>query len=283
MYLRWLTFIYSCCLFSCIFTLFLGCYHECKLEQFFRHKKDDRTKLPTIFAITPTFTRLVQKAELTRVSNTFLHVPEFHWIVVEDSTNKTQLVTSFLQKSGLRYTHLSIKTPKGVTKSRGTVQRNLALSWLRDTFKSNRSVEGVVYFADDDNTYSLDIFKEMRYTKKVSVWPVGLTGGLPYQSVHVNASGKVTGWKVKYAPDRPFALDMAGFAINLNLILEKPNACFHLGIKVGFQESSLLQDLATLDDLEPKADNCTKVLVWHTRTEGPRIHFAGFPDTFVEV
>ncbi|KAJ1136975.1 hypothetical protein NDU88_003388 [Pleurodeles waltl] len=99
----------------------------------------------------------------------------------------------------------------------------------------------------------------MRYTKKVSVWPVGLTGGLPYQSVHVNASGKVTGWKVKYAPDRPFALDMAGFAINLNLILEKPNACFHLGIKVGFQESSLLQDLATLDDLEPKADNCTKV------------------------
>ncbi|XP_069094196.1 galactosylgalactosylxylosylprotein 3-beta-glucuronosyltransferase 1-like [Pleurodeles waltl] len=254
MYLRWLTFIYSCCLFSCIFTLFLGCYHECKLEQFFRHKKDDRTKLPTIFAITPTFTRLVQKAELTRVSNTFLHVPEFHWIVVEDSTNKTQLVTSFLQKSGLRYTHLSIKTPKGVTKSRGTVQRNLALSWLRDTFKSNRSVEGVVYFADDDNTYSLDIFKEMRYTKKVSVWPVGLTGVLPYQSVHVNASGKVTGWKVKYAPDRPFALDMAGFAINLNLILEKSNACFHLGIKVGFQESSLLQDLATLDDLEPKAD-----------------------------
>ena len=35
-------------------------------------------------------------------------------------------------------------------------------------------IEGVIYFADDDNTYSLDIFEEMRSTKTVSVWPVGI-------------------------------------------------------------------------------------------------------------
>ena len=35
-------------------------------------------------------------------------------------------------------------------------------------------IEGVIYFADDDNTYSLDIFEEMRTTKTVSVWPVGI-------------------------------------------------------------------------------------------------------------
>ena len=81
---------------------------------------------------------------------------------MEDSVNKTKLVTSFLKKIGLSYTHLSIKTPPDVTRSRGALQRNLALAWLRKTFHSNRSVQGVVYFADDDNTYSLDIFKEVR-------------------------------------------------------------------------------------------------------------------------
>ena len=36
----------------------------------------------------------------------------------------------------------------------------------------------MIYFADDDNTYSLEIFEEMRHTQTVSVWPVGLVGGL---------------------------------------------------------------------------------------------------------
>jgi len=26
------------------------------------------------------------------------------------------------------------------------------------------------------------------------------------------------------------------------------------------------------DELEPKADNCLKVYVWHTRTENPKLH-----------
>lgn len=56
--------------------------------------------------------RLVQKAELTRLSHTFLHVPQLHWIVVEDSPHKTPLVTDFLKKSGLTYTHLHMSTAK---------------------------------------------------------------------------------------------------------------------------------------------------------------------------
>lgn len=56
--------------------------------------------------------RLVQKAELTRLSQTFLHVPQLHWIVVEDSPHKTPLVTDLLVKSGLTYTHLHMPTTK---------------------------------------------------------------------------------------------------------------------------------------------------------------------------
>ena len=125
--------------------------------------------IPTIYAITPTFARPVQKAELTRVSQTFLHVRNFHWIVIEDAKNKTPLVTNFLARCGLQYTHLNIGTPPDYKmadkdpnwlKPRGVLQRNLALQWIRDNLNPNLH-KGVVYFADDDNTYDLQLFEEV--------------------------------------------------------------------------------------------------------------------------
>lgn len=100
----------------------------------------------------------------------------------------------------------------------------------------------------------------MRYTRRVSVWPVAFVGGLRYESPKVSPAGKVVGWKTVFDPNRPFAIDMAGFAISIKLILEKPQASFKLeGVKGGYQETSLLKDLVTMDGLEPKAANCTKV------------------------
>ncbi|XP_029957396.1 galactosylgalactosylxylosylprotein 3-beta-glucuronosyltransferase 1-like [Salarias fasciatus] len=227
--------------------------------------------LPTIYAITPTYKRSVQKADLTRMSHTLLHVANLHWIVVEDSETKTSLVSRLLNKTGLNYTHFNVHITEKLN-SRGSGQRNLALKWLRDTFRLNDSNAGVVYFADDDNTYSLELFDEMRNTKKVSVWPVAFVGGLRLESCKVNALGKVSGWDAKFAPTRPFAIDMAGFAVSLQLILSKPDVYFRLhGIPSGHQETRFLEDLVTLSDLEPKAANCTEVLVWHTRTTSPSI------------
>lgn len=126
---------------------------------------------PTLYVITPTYSRPVQKAELTRLSNTLLHVPNLHWLVVEDSARKTALVSRLLGNSGLNYTHLNVETlrnvkvrtsTKGSRIPRGTVQRNLALRWLRSTISPNSGHKGVVYFADDDNTYSLELFEEVR-------------------------------------------------------------------------------------------------------------------------
>ncbi|KAI3354459.1 hypothetical protein L3Q82_018971 [Scortum barcoo] len=252
--------------------------------------------LPTIHIITPTYSRPVQKAELTRLANTFLHVPNLHWILVEDSQRRTPLVTRLLRETGLNYTHLNVETPRnyklrGDTRDpripRGTMQRNLALRWLRETFNANSSQAGIVYFADDDNTYSLELFEEVRAAAQFSVWPVAFVGGLRYESPKVNAAGKVYGWKTVFDPHRPFAIDMAGFAINLRLILFKPQAYFKLrGVKGGYQESSLLRELVTLNDLEPKAANCTKILVWHTRTEKPVLvneGKKGFTDPNVEI
>ncbi|XP_062364654.1 galactosylgalactosylxylosylprotein 3-beta-glucuronosyltransferase 1 isoform X5 [Cinclus cinclus] len=242
------------------------------------------------------WSRPVQKAELTRLANTLLHVPNLHWILVEDSQRRTPLITRLLRDTGLNYTHLNVETPRNYKLRgdirdpripRGTMQRNLALRWLRETFNKNNSQPGIVYFADDDNTYSLELFEEMRSTRKVSVWPVAFVGGLRYESPKVNAAGKVYGWKTVFDPHRPFAIDMAGFAVNLRLILQRSQAYFKLrGVKGGYQESSLLRELVTLGDLEPKAANCTKILVWHTRTEKPVLvneGKKGFTDPNVEI
>ncbi len=119
----------------------------------------------------------MQKAELTRLTHTFLHVPQLHWIVVEDAPQPTLMVTDFLAASGLTYTHLYKLTPRdrklqegdpSWLKPRGAEQRNEGLRWLREMGSAAKGKEAaaleeaVVYFADDDNTYSLQLFEEVR-------------------------------------------------------------------------------------------------------------------------
>ena len=86
-------------------------------------------------------------------------------------------------------------------------------------------IGGVLYFADDDNTYSIKVFEEMRHTKRVSVWPVGIVGGLMVEKPKIEwdeqkLSSVVTGWDVAWKPERPFAMDMAGFAFSVKHFVE---------------------------------------------------------------
>ncbi|KAM6032636.1 LOW QUALITY PROTEIN: galactosylgalactosylxylosylprotein 3-beta-glucuronosyltransferase 3 [Chlamydotis macqueenii] len=232
--------------------------------------------LPTIYVVTPTYARPVQKAELVRLSQTLLHVRALHWVVVEDAAAPSALVGGLLAASGVPFTHLNAETPPSTAaapgtppwlRPRGVEQRNRALQWLRETRAPGES--GVVYFADDDNTYSLRLFEEMRSTRGVAVWPVGLVGGLLFERPVV-AGGRVVGFHTAWRPERPSA-DMAGFAVGLPLLLARPAARFDPRAQRGFLEGSLLQGLVSPAELEPKANNCTQVLVWHTRTEKPKL------------
>ncbi|KAK3743270.1 hypothetical protein QZH41_016131 [Actinostola sp. cb2023] len=237
----------------------------------------------TIFAITPTYKRFLQKAELTRICNTFRHVKNFHWILVEDSRNKTKLVEHFLSTCGLIYTHLNIRTPKPLrrsrkqprwAKSRGVEQRNLGLEWIRKNVNPNQT-KGVVYFADDDNTYDVRLFEEMRSIHGVGIWPVAFTGAARW-SGPICRDGKVTGFHNNWKPWRKFPIDMAGFAINIRKIISQyPDASFQPQVRPGLMETSFLEQITRVEELEPKADNCMKVFVWHTRTETPVINING--------
>ena len=128
--------------------------------------------LPTIFAITPTYVRKTQKVDLTSLCQTVMHIPNFVWIIIEDSEGRTPLVTKLLQRCKVESVHLNARTPlkmrpkPGQEKipslySRGVEQRNTGLAWIRQQC-SKRRCRGVVYFMDDDNKYDLRLFEQVR-------------------------------------------------------------------------------------------------------------------------
>ncbi|CAG2177877.1 unnamed protein product, partial [Oppiella nova] len=105
-------------------------------------RDDGLSSLATIYVITPTYDRLVQKAELIRLSHTLILAKNIHWILVEDSLQKTPLVTRFLKNiqnyGHLSYTHLNALTPPQFKlkttdpnwlKPRGVLQRNAGIEW----------------------------------------------------------------------------------------------------------------------------------------------------------
>ena len=62
---------------------------------------------------------------------------------------------------------------------------------------------------------------------------------------------------------------MAGFAINLETLKKawNINENFEMPYKVSFEEDGFLRQLSiSPEEGEPLADNCTNVLVWHTKT-----------------
>lgn len=110
---------------------------------------------------------------------------------MEDAEKTSTLVQNLLIRHGLsdRSTLLAAKTPADFKlkrkdpswmKPRGVEQRNKALAWIRSNVKYSAAARSVIYFMDDDNTYSFLLFEEMKKIEagKVAVWPVGLVGGL---------------------------------------------------------------------------------------------------------
>ncbi|KAK8754123.1 hypothetical protein OTU49_012261, partial [Cherax quadricarinatus] len=210
---------------------------------------------PKIYVITPTYRRPEQVAELTRLAQTLMLVSNLHWLVVEDAVAPTRRVLAFLDSCSVPHTYLlgtASRRYKGANKPRGVSNRNAGLKWLKGHVK-----EGIIYFADDDNTYDYRIFQEIRATKQVSMFPVGLVTRLGVSSPIVSG-GKLIGFYDGWIAGRKFPVDMAGFAVNVQFYLKR-NAPM-MPYNVGFEEDGFLKALKIKpEDIEPLADNCTKV------------------------
>lgn len=63
----------------------------------------------------------------------------------------------------------------------------------------------------------------MRFTKKVSMWPVGLVTKVGLSSPVVSRDGVVVDFYDGWIANRKFPVDMAGFAVSIKLLLEVYN------------------------------------------------------------
>ncbi|KAK4329346.1 hypothetical protein Pmani_000295 [Petrolisthes manimaculis] len=220
--------------------------------------------LPTLYIVTPTYPRAEQVPEITRTAQTLMHVPNLVWLVSEDASVSSPALLSYLNESGLNTVYLRVQMPskyqKVKNKPRGVANRMAGLNWVRSNGK-----EGVIYFADDDNTYDIRIFEQIRWTRKVSMFPVGLVTSLGV-STPIVRSGQVVGFYDGWIAHRTFPVDMAGFAVNVEFLLQRPQA--GMPYKVGYEEDGFIKSLGIkASEIEPLAFNCTKIWVWHTQTK----------------
>ena len=140
----------------------------------------------------------------------------------------------------------------------------------------------MIYFADDDNTYDERIFSEIfigTRGKKVSMFPVGLLRPAGIRSPVVQ-DGKIVGFvedlkkrgkslavNAKGRSFRRYPIDMAGFAFTVKTLhSSRPKMPF----RATWEEEEFLRSMQlSLSDITPLADNCTRILVWHTMTAAP--------------
>ncbi|KAI6184137.1 Galactosylgalactosylxylosylprotein 3-beta-glucuronosyltransferase [Aphelenchoides bicaudatus] len=223
----------------------------------------NRLNLPIIFFVTPTKRRPTQKADLIRLHQTLSYVPNLHWVLVEDAETPSPVIDEILARTRLKSVHLVAATPPGKRPPR---QRSKLETSKRTNFGTLK--KGVIYFGDDDNVYDWKLFENIRSIDRAGVWPVGLVGGLLVETPILSENGNVVDFNAA-----PFPIDMAAFAVNITLVNKNSNAEFSYNVSRGYQESHFLTGLGLKrSDLEPKAEYCKQVYVWHTRTEKAILH-----------
>eukprot|EP00047_Mylnosiga_fluctuans_P007566 m.254173 g.254173 ORF g.254173 m.254173 type:complete len:310 (-) comp18843_c0_seq1:6-935(-) len=230
---------------------------------------------PTIFVITPTFARVTQKPDLTRLSHTLQIAARRHaivWILVEDAETRNPILTALLSRSGLAYVHLNKKEKHKAHHFKGGDPRNEGIRHIRGMHPPPH-LDSVVYFADDDNSYDERLFDEIAQVRTAGVWPVGYSGGRRAEFPVVQ-DGRVVRFEAYLAENRKFATDMAGFAIGVKYLLQPKPVLFTVNAQRTTGETRFLE-AAGLDlaDLQPLAANCTAVLVWHVKSLVPFSEF----------
>ncbi|XP_052851648.1 galactosylgalactosylxylosylprotein 3-beta-glucuronosyltransferase S isoform X1 [Drosophila gunungcola] len=249
--------------------------HVCS-ENFEDHRKfmqdkprSDYEQLPVIYFVTPTYPRREQIPELTRLAHTLLHVPRLHWLVADDQEKCNGYMDTLLNRFGIPYTHMVSPMPSKFRNEkpapRGVANRRAALQWLRQHNLTN----GILYFGDDDNTYDLRLFTEIRKTQRVSMFPVGLIADYGVSGPVVR-KGKVVAFLDSWVAGRRWPVDMAGFAVSLEYMAQYPYV--NMPYKPGYEEDLFLRSIGLkMDQIEPRGNNCTEILVWHTQTKSKKL------------
>lgn len=229
-----------------------------------------------LIVVTPTYNRALQAYFLNRLAQVLRLVPPpILWIVVE--MNSASMDTAeLLRNTGVMYRHLVCKKNLTNIKDRGVHQRNVALEHIE-----LHKLDGIVYFADDDNIYSLELFESMREIRRFGTWPVAMLAQSKNKAIlegPVCNGSQVIGWHTneKSKRLRRFHVDMSGFAFNSTILWDKKrwrrpslNPIRQLDTtKEGFQETKFIEQLMEDESqMEGVPAGCGRIMNWHLHLE----------------
>ncbi|KAK9270470.1 hypothetical protein L1049_026050 [Liquidambar formosana] len=229
-----------------------------------------------LIVVTPTYNRGLQAYFLNRLSQVLSLVPPpLLWIVVE--MNSASMETAeILRNTGVMYRHLVCTKNLTNVKDRGVQQRNVALEHIE-----HHKLDGIVYFADDDNIYSLELFESLREISRFGTWPVAMLAQSKNKAIlegPVCNGSQVIGWHTneKSKRLRRFHVDMSGFAFNSTILWDpkrwrRPTSSPIRqldSVKEGFQETTFIEQVVEDESqMEGSPPGCSKIMNWHLHLE----------------
>ncbi|GMJ11081.1 IRREGULAR XYLEM 9-LIKE, IRREGULAR XYLEM 9 Homolog [Hibiscus trionum] len=239
-----------------------------------RDKDPETRKL--LIIVTPTYAGPLQAYYLSRLGYTLkLAEPPLLWIVVE-MNSQSEETADILRRSGVMYRHLVCKKNLTDIKDRHAHQRNVALSHIE-----THQLDGIVYFANEDNIYSIDLFQQMRHIRRFGTWTVAKQtwdkSGAIMEGPVCNGT-QVIGWHLNRLSRRFRSLhgEMSWFAFNSTILWDpkrwnrrtlEPIRQLDT-VKDGFQASSFIEQL--VDDysqMEGLPPDCSRIMVWMLNVE----------------
>nr|XP_043614078.1 probable beta-1,4-xylosyltransferase IRX9H [Erigeron canadensis] len=234
-----------------------------------------------LIIVTPTYPRMFQGYYLNRLAHTLKLVePPLLWVVVE-MTSQSGETSELLRRSGVMYRHLVCMKNTTELKDLRVHQRNVALSHIE-----KHRLDGIVYFADDTNIYSTELFDHMKQIRRFGTWPVAKLKKSTRVAAFVGPicnGTQVVGWHTNNVMRKfhRFHADLAGFGFNSTILWDPMR--WHRPtrqpirqldtIKNGLQVSTFIEQVVE-DEIEMEGipEYCSKILVWHLPMESSAVH-----------
>nr|ANC33504.1 glycosyltransferase 43E [Miscanthus lutarioriparius] len=237
----------------------------------------DRNKL--LVVVTPTRARAAQAYYLSRMGHTLRLVdPPLLWLVVEAGKPTPEAAAALRGTTVLhRYVGCCDKlnasdSDDGALRFRPH-QMNAALELIE-----NHRLDGIVYFADEEGVYSLDLFKRLRQVRRFGTWPVPVISENRKDGVVLEGpvckQNQVVGWHTSehVSKLRRFHVAMSGFAFNSTMLWD-PKLRSHLAwnsirhpdtVKEGFQVTTFIEQLVEDESqMEGIPADCSQIMNWH--------------------
>ncbi|KAH1096953.1 hypothetical protein J1N35_013874 [Gossypium stocksii] len=238
--------------------------------------------LKQLIVVTPTYNRGFQAYFLNRLGQVLRLVkPPLVWIVVEEKAASHE-TAEILRKTGVMYRHVLCAFNSSSVKDPRVHQRNAALEHIE-----RHKLDGIVFFADDDNVYTLELFESLRTISRFGTWPVAMLAQSKNKAIlegPVCNASQVIGWHTndKSKRLRRFYVDMSGFAFNSSILWDpkrwaRPfsNPIQQLDtMKEGFQESTFIEQVVEDESqMEGIPDGCSRIMNWHLHLDTDNLFY----------